>query len=309
MIIGAGLAGLIAAHIFPGEIYEAAPAPKAMHKALLRFRNEEVSRVTGIDFKPVKVHKGIWSFYEDNFVEPSIRLANQYSSKCLDGWLANDRSVWNLKPVTRYIAPEDFYERLLINVSGRVCWSLPFDFALKRPDLPVISTAPLDIVLEQLAIFPDIILKKAAIYVQRYRVENCDLYQTVYYPEPDHPIYRASITGDLLIVESASAEYLNVSPTAMTVICQSFGIEESWVRTLDSSGQQYGKIADVDDFTRKQLIVRLTNEYNIFSLGRFATWRNILLDDVVNDALIIKKLLKATAYERKLHLHGASDES
>ena len=308
MIVGAGLAGLIAAHIFPGEIHEAAPEPTAMHKALLRFRSQEVSRVTGIDFKAVKVHKGIWSFYADGFVAPSIRLANQYSSKCLDGWLANNRSIWNLAPATRYIAPENFYEQLLGHVGNRVKWRTPFDFNLNTDQ--VISTAPLDIVLDQLDIKPpEIEFKKAPINVMRFRVENCDLYQTVYYPEPDFPIYRASITKDLLIVELAGASFTPIGTRTddalrmMNHVYESFGIVEKWIKVLESSDQRYGKIADVDDFARKQLIVRLTNTHNIFSLGRFATWRNILLDDVVADALIVKKLLKANAYERQLHSH------
>jgi hypothetical protein len=45
-------------------------------------------------------------------------------------------------------------------------------------------------------------------------------------------------------------------------------------------------------------LFRLTHERNIYSLGRFATWRNILLDDVVDDIAAIKKLLKAnSAYD------------
>jgi len=300
MIVGAGLAGLIAGHIFPGPIQEARPQPGAMHKALLRFRTQEVSRVTGIDFNPVTVRKGIWSFDRAGFVEPGIRLANQYSAKCLGGILANNRSIWNLDPVTRFIAPEDLYERLLENLGDRVMWDCPFNFHIKPEDQQVVSTAPLDIVLGQLGIEPpDLVFNKAPIDVHRFRVPDCDLYQTVYYPEPDYPVYRASITKDLLIVETTNSDGF----VGMDVVCHSFGIDQRDLNQLDHTGQRYGKIADVDDFSRKQLMVRLTNEHNIFSLGRFATWRNILLDDVVNDALVIKKLMKATAYDRQLHLH------
>ena len=302
MIIGAGLAGLIAAHIFPGEVREAASEPKAMHKALLRFRTPEVARVTGIEFEPVTVRKGIWSFAEDGFVKPTIRLANQYSAKCLNGWLSNNRSIWNLEPVIRYIAPEDFYEQLLKNLGNRVRWNSPYDFVEEATGRPVISTVPLDITLEQLGMTPpNLTFNKAPISVKRFRIPECDLYQTIYYPEPDFNVYRASITKDLLIVETTDLQDHTV--TGFNSVCDSFGIAPGDLHYIEKSNQRYGKIAAIDDFARKQLMVRLTNDHNIFSLGRFATWRNILLDDVVHDALIIKKLLKATAYDRKLHLH------
>jgi len=270
-----------------------------MHKAVLRFRDQEVARVTGIDFTPVVVRKGVWSFDKNRFIVPDIRAVNQYSAKCLNGWLANDRSIWNLDPEIRYIAPESFYEQLVENLGARICWDSPFDFAA-CPGVPVISTAPMDIVLRALNITPpDLTFKKAPINVKRFRVPDCDLYQSVYYPDRELGVYRASITKDLLIAEFAGS----CTQDDMGVICRSFGLDRDAPKLLDQSGQRYGKIAAIDDTARKHLIGRLTTEFNIFSLGRFATWRNILLDDVVNDALIIKKLLKATAYERKLHLH------
>jgi hypothetical protein len=35
----------------------------------------------------------------------------------------------------------------------------------------------------------------------------------------------------------------------------------------------------------------LTEEHNIYSLGRFATWRQLLLDDLVKDIGVIEKLI------------------
>ena len=79
---------------------------------------------------------------------------------------------------------------------------------------------------------------------------------------------------------------------------RAFGIALGNCEKLESVEQKYGKIAPIDDAVRKQLLFRLTHEHNIYSLGRFATWRNILLDDVVDDITMIKKLLKANnAYD------------
>jgi hypothetical protein len=69
---------------------------------------------------------------------------------------------------------------------------------------------------------------------------------------------------------------------------------------LESIDQKYGKIASIDDAVRKQLLFALTHNHTIYSLGRFATWRNILLDDVVNDIAAIKRLLKTnSAYDAR----------
>ena len=47
----------------------------------------------------------------------------------------------------------------------------------------------------------------------------------------------------------------------------------------------------IDDKIRKDFIYTLTEKYNIFSVGRFATWRQLLLDDVVNDISVIERLI------------------
>lgn len=303
MIVGAGLAGLIAAHIFPGmELTELADEPTAMHKALLRFRTQEVSRVIGIDFTPVTVRKGIW--YNGAFVPPDIRLANMYSVKCLDGYIAAERSIWKLDPVTRYIAPENLYEQLVDHVGARIHWGTAFDFAAATE--PVISTAPLHVTLTQLGINTGLEFRRSPIVVRRFRVPGCDTYQTVYFPTLRHDVYRASITKDLLIVEYALPSRGISQPDGAETIRDAllpFGLTPECVEELETSTQRYGKIVAVDDIARKQLIGRLTRDHNIFSLGRFATWRNILLDDVVGDAMIVKKLLRASDYERQLHLH------
>ena len=41
-------------------------------------------------------------------------------------------------------------------------------------------------------------------------------------------------------------------------------------------------------------------KYGIYSLGRHATWRKILLDDVVGDIERIQSMMKTSAYDRML---------
>lgn len=291
MIVGAGLAGLIAAHAFPrSAIFEVQPRPNSIHKALLRFRSDAVSQLVGIPFRKVTVRKGI--FLGGWWVEPNIAAGNLYSQKVLGKVL--DRSIWSTDPVTRYVAPEDFYEQLLSAAEHRIHWGTAFEFNRVRPE-PVINTAPLPIALKELGMSAaHLTFDRAPIQVMRFRIPNCDVFQTVYYPDPAHSLYRASITGDLLICEFADGAHGDWERE----VAHSFGIHE-W-HPLESTKQAYGKIAPIDDRERKALVARLTTEANIFSLGRFATWRNILLDDVIHDIAVVKQLITASAYERRL---------
>lgn len=299
-IAGAGLAGLIAAHAFPRmPIFEAADGPADNHKALLRFRSSVVGDLVGIEFRPVEVRKGIWM--NGGFVAPTIQTANLYSRKVLGGKML-PRSIWNLDPVTRYIAPETFYEELIENVGSRIEWGTQVKF-VPHHGAPLISTAPLPVMAEYLDDFhaTEVTFEREPITVQRFRVPGADVYQTVYFPGHDTDLYRASITGDLLICEFAGDGILRHGWANM--VRDAFGICPSTLypdNKLERVAQKYGKIAPIDEAKRKALIGRLTTENNIYALGRFATWRNLLLDDVVKDIAVIKRLMKGDAYGRRI---------
>lgn len=293
MIVGAGLAGLIAAHVFPNEpIIDAAKEPNGRHKALLRFRSSVVSDLTGIEFTKVTVRKAI--SVGGSLVRPDINVANKYSRKVL-GVLA-DRSIWNLDPVVRYIAPEDFYERLIDAVGHRVQWGVKADFAGARSD--VISTAPMPLALSALGIDSGLEFRHKPVLVRQYRIQfPADVHQTIYFPTFVHHLYRASIVGNLLICEFTAPP---VDDGWLTELQHAFALPPGFGELISETTQDRGKIDAVDEHTRRALVARLTQDHNIYSLGRFATWRNILLDDVVHDAHVIKQLRLASTYDRKL---------
>ena len=282
-IIGAGLAGLIAANVFPqARIIEQQGRNKIEHKALLRFRSKVVADLTGIEFKKVKVHKGIWHI--DRFVEPSIQLANLYSKKVI-GRLA-DRSIWNLETVERYIAPEDFITQLIENAGNRISWNTSLETTHIAE--PTISTIPMPVLAGIIQIkncSAGISFDYSPIVVSRYRIIGADVYQTIYFTDPENGAYRASITGDLLIVEGIRVPLMNQ-------ILEAFALNDNDIVELDYIVQNFGKIAPIDDTWRKNFILQASMQRNIYSVGRFATWRNILLDDVVQDLNIVKRLIK-----------------
>ncbi len=291
-IVGAGLAGLIAAHAWPSaRILEAAPQPRAAHRALLRFRTDAVAHLVGVEFRKVRVHKGIWA--DGAYQDPAIRWANLYAQKVLGtGQLKGDRSIWSLDPVERFIAPDDLYEQLVAAVGDRIAWDTKVNFDGTAGTY--ISTAPMPVVLDQLRIPHPLKFHRASITVWRCKLPGADLFQTIYFPERGLNVYRASITGDVMITECVG----EFEEQDRLEVERAFGIHLPGPSSMERVEQKYGKIAPVDDAVRKQLLFRLTHEHNIYSLGRFATWRNILLDDVVDDVTTIKKLLKAnSAYD------------
>lgn len=286
IIVGAGLAGLIAAHAWPGApVLEASPQPRAGHKALLRFRSDAVGRLVGIEFRKVRVHKGIWA--DGAYQQPAIRWANLYAQKVLGaGQLKGDRSIWNIEPAERFIAPDDLYDQLVAAVADRVTWGCKADFSALVG--PIVSTAPMPITLEALGMDAPIEFHRSPITVWRFKVPGADVFQTVYFPEPLFNVYRASITGDLMIVEAVGELDCN----DQQALRRAFGVTIPEPTEMERVEQKYGKIAPIDDAARKQLLFRMTHDHNVYSLGRFATWRNILLDDVVDDISTIKRLLR-----------------
>ena len=136
------------------------------------------------------------------------------------------------------------------------------------------------------------------IIVDRYRVLNADVFQTIYYPSPNMATYRASITGDLLIIERTRA----MTQMEFIDVLGSFGLGNIDVSLIEQDHtQRFGKIRPIDDATRRNAIFSLTQDHGIYSLGRFAVWRNVLLDDVVSDAAVIKRLIAGGNYSASLH--------
>jgi len=310
LIVGAGFSGLIAACMFPGaSVVESSPAPTQGHKALLRFRSDVVANVTGVPFRPVTVRKGI--FYNGKLCRANIRLANMYAHKVTGR--VQERSVWDLEPVRRWVAPDNFHERLLEKVGSRISYATQWAPEPGQQARPVISTAPLDATLRAVGLEfagDDAMFRHAPITVERHRIPGADVFQTIYFPAvwPSAgnglALYRASITGDVLILEMMGDDLSDSQRAcAFNEATLAFGLPQKLVERAEARPhrQRYGKISDfADDSLRKALLQKLTVERNVYSLGRFATWRNILLDDVVSDSLVIQRLMSANDYERKL---------
>jgi hypothetical protein len=148
---------------------------------------------------------------------------------------------------------------------------------------------------------------RSPITVYRYRIEGADLFQTIYFPALEIPVYRASITGDLLIVEAMTSIEPNQLAFWLVSVLKAFGLESRadaiWNASLPPVKQEFGKIVPVDDGLRKGMLFLLSQQHNVFSVGRFATWRNILLDDVVHDLRVVQEFVSKgfTGYQAAIN--------
>lgn len=300
-IIGAGLSGLIAGALIPGSrIYEAQPSLPNNHGAVLRFRSNKIARALNIPFKEVRVTKAIW--HEGREVPPSPRMQNYYSHKVTGQF--GQRSISNIEPVTRYIAPYDFIAQLAsLN-------RITYDYWFNSDDVedneePIISTIPMPVLLNAISSkYPGpedpLEFKRQPIWTDKLIFEDVNLYQTIYFPGHETPVYRASFTGSNLLLESTCDIDVDWN---LDVILEAFGVWSApWRRdSLSTNKQHYGKIVEFDAGIRRSIIAMITHDHNIYSLGRFATWRNILLDDVYEDIFRIMELMAMDKYTRRLH--------
>ena len=70
-----------------------------------------------------------------------------------------------------------------------------------------------------------------------------------------------------------------------------FGVKSYELKDITVSEMKYGKLLPIEEKVRKEFILYLTQQYNIFSVGRFATWRQLLLDDIVDDINVIDNMI------------------
>lgn len=316
LIAGAGMAGLLAGHMLRRHsptIVERQPSLPHNHSALLRFRTNKVAEATGIPFKPVTVRKAIFNARGLND-HASIADNNEYSAK-VTGEI-HSRSVIDLTVGVRYIAPDDFISQMAkgLDIEYETSFNI---FPNKDGPWPqrdgeiIISTIPMPILMDMVG-WNKPEFKWLPIWSHTLWLETpvTDVYQTIYYPSQGQPFYRASLTGHRLTIEyirEPGDELIYVNANRVLAdfgICTRFS--EAKYHCGGLKRQEYGKLLPIDEAERKSFIMAMTDQYSIWSLGRFATWRQLLLDDIVDDVRFIDRVLTTKdQYSRRLHHHNS----
>jgi len=283
IIVGAGMAGLLAANMLARHkptVLEIQPALPHNHSAVLRFRSALVGEVLGVPFRRVSMMKAVvpWA----NPVSDAL----SYSHKCTGQYLT-DRSVTRgLVVEERYIAPRDLIEQMAVGVN--IEYQRVFDDSVRAR--PVISTLPMP-VLMQLLNYPHI---PEFHYVSglniKATVKGADAYCSLLIPDPEMPVSRISLTGNELIVEMPRVQ--DAVPDIMRWVTGLLGLAFKDIDNITVYQQHYSKIVPIENDARKRFIAWATDKHDIYSLGRYATWRpGLLLDDLVKDIRMIESWL------------------
>ena len=306
-IVGAGMAGLLAGNMLrrhSPKIIEAKGSLPENHTALLRFRTTSVSDATGIPFEPIRVSKGVWDGV-DVLPRATLRMANQYSLK-VTGEI-HRRSITNLEEETRYLAPRNFVQQMAASLN--IEYNSPLKSAQNRAfhSKPIISTLPMPALMKILG-WAQIPKFKAASEVGTWNIffssPRSTVHQTVYNPDlfdETFPWYRATLHRNQLIVEFTKEVEIDLDSIDF-LMEEVFGIENYKFSSGSSSKIPLGKIAPIPEDIRKDFISWATDEFNIYSLGRFATWRpGLLLDSLPSDIKLIENMISnPSKYNRKL---------
>lgn len=298
-IIGAGLAGLLAANMLrhrdPMVIEKQATLPNN-HSAVLRFRSSIISDVTGIEFKKVQVIKASLPWL--NSVADSLAYSEKNAHMT-----RSDRSIpIESSSVERWIAPPDLIQQLAIN--AKVQYDTAIDDIFKEGVM--ISTIPMPVLMKLLGYPKALEFPSISGCNLRAKVSHCDAYASLYVPNPFYPFSRVSLMGNEIVAEIPflnEADVMSIGYGAlMCVAGKLLGIESDRITDIELRQQTYAKILPIDERERKSFIAWATDKHNIYSLGRYACWRpTLLLDDLVQDIRLIERWINGGKYARKLH--------
>jgi hypothetical protein len=312
-IIGAGLAGLLAGAMLRHKvtnIYEAQDALPNNHSAVLRFRSPVVGEVLNVPFKKVKAFKATHP-WQNPVADALAYSAKTNGSHTLRSILSADGTLSE-----RYIAPVNLIEQMHQTLQTAINFGQIIDdgiIAMAGPDSPVISTIPMPALMNILG------WERSSEFRSRRglnivgTIAGAEAYCSLYVPDPLLPFSRISLTGDQLIVE-CTEDFLE-EVDALPAIERPHKVRETLLSALHLMGldgvelayeaipQKYAKILPIDEDERRAFIMWASTTHNIWSLGRFATWRpSLLLDDVVNDVRVIQRLVakRGEAYHHNL---------
>lgn len=313
IIIGAGMAGLLAGNMLrrqPFQIVERQTSLPNNHHAVLRFRTQRVAEQVHVPFREVRVFKAC--------DEPDpIRAAMLYSYKVTGRYEV--RSLIDLAPCSRFIAPPDFIERMASgfeegkHIAYGVDGAEFFDPRAIRDVKAIISTLPMPALMDALDYQgPRPAFSSMPGYTLSVDLPGVDVYATRYYASPDEFYYRASITANRLVIEYAGEprshmvsdlaggtyRMMEVERVLADFGINAFAVSSDSVKLNVAPYAKLGALSSEDRRKAMDFMYWATTHFNIYSLGRFATWRSrLLMDDIVDDVLKIERWISGSRYD------------
>lgn len=295
VIIGAGVAGTIASSATsaysPSVLERKSKADLFQdHHAVLRIRDPRTALLLGCDIKPIRIKKEI--FYDGRLHnECTIVMNNLYSLK-------TSESIG-----TKSIMEAGMHERFILEGSVAGPSNASYECTLEgvekgilRTDRDVtvsynycISTIPLPTMARIAGLVFDATKFRTnpiVVWQAESKVAS-DVHQTIYFPELEFKTYRATLEGRRFVLEATDIP----SSDEINHVLLQFGLGLDEMKERDLVVQQNGKLVPADDQLRRSLIYQLTDRFNVFSLGRYAIWKPLRIDDLVDDIERIKRMM------------------
>jgi hypothetical protein len=102
--------------------------------------------------------------------------------------------------------------------------------------------------------------------------------------------YRASLEEQQLTIESVSP----LQQGETEIVAGAFGLTPDLYTTITLNKKRMsGKLVPINEELRKSLICTLTDDFRIYSLGRYAIWKAIRSDEVVKDIEAIRAMMRS----------------
>lgn len=312
VIIGGGVSGQLAKRFF-GSKYKTAIVGKGnrSNTALFRSKSADIPLMLGANAKEIFVSKFISS---GGFVRQNItpRDMNRYSLKVCGKICRRSICEVDAAQHKRFVfdVPHgvDFESAVSdIKTEGRKTHLLCDDGTTLIAS-KVISTIPMPDILEIVDVecvepefeFSEITVAKFSLGCQ----VSGDWQQTVYFPDDDCHVYRATLNNDGIIAEFVDGTSDDIVKQEIMIVAAPFGIKQNNIVGRKIHFMKHGKIINGKaNKDRMVVISHLTEKFNTYSLGRYATWNeSVKTEDLLHDLKKIDLMMSMTDDEKKYNL-------
>ena len=150
-----------------------------------------------------------------------------------------------------------------------------------------INTIPLFVMLSFLKIEAPESFEYAPVYIQKSQIKDAqELFQELYLPDSKDPFYRMLVYNNVAIAESTKEDSENFK--------KEFELKFGLKTEGDVFKQMLwtGRFIPINPEARKSVIRKLTDEFDVFSLGRYGTWSFKRTDHIPQDAKDIIEIMK-----------------
>lgn len=318
LIIGSGIAGRVAAFHFRGQDVTIVDergdgSPLFMHNAVLRTKSDEIGLYLNSEMEKIWVEKAI---YRDGSLHstPTLKDKNEYSLKTTGG--LHQRSISDLSSCWRYIFKNsvsfsqsaNFIKGEVIAIDNNIAFIRTENEEVEKNFNLCITTAPMPVNMALCGIERNISFKEEQIYVVTADLNvKSSIHQTIYIPSWPSVFYRITVSGQKIIAEGKGAfpEEEKAFLTLRLIVKFVLGIDSENIEAMRFVDQRNGKIVEIDDMARKEIILELSHKHNVYSLGRYACWRpKLMIDDLPKDIKKIDEIYRTNYIGRMYESHN-----